>query len=115
MQMFLFCYRAPKNYSPGGSDVMGAWNSWFQALGASVVDSGNPVFDRSTLGNCDSSTELGGYSLITAEDLEAAVALAEGCPFLQNGGGVEVGELTLLNPASLVTTVEDHTQAIGGV
>jgi hypothetical protein len=38
-----------------------------------------------------------GYTLVTADDLDAAVALARGCPFLQHDGGVEVGELTLLN------------------
>ena len=34
---------------------------------------------------------------MTADDLEAAVALAKGCPFLEDGGGVEVGALTILN------------------
>jgi hypothetical protein len=55
------------------------------------------VFVRKTLGNCDAETALGGYSLIKADDLQAAVALAEGCPVLNEGGGVEVGELTILN------------------
>jgi hypothetical protein len=55
------------------------------------------VFVRKTLGNCDAETTLGGYSLIKADDLKAAVALAEGCPVLNEGGGVEVGELTILN------------------
>jgi hypothetical protein len=40
---------------------------------------------------------LGGYSLITAGDLEAAVELAKGCPFLHQGGGIEVGELAQLH------------------
>jgi hypothetical protein len=40
---------------------------------------------------------LGGYTLVTADDLEAAVALAKGHPLLRQGGGVEVGELTVLN------------------
>jgi hypothetical protein len=40
---------------------------------------------------------LGGYTLITADSLDAAVALAEGHPLITRGGGVEVGELTLLN------------------
>jgi hypothetical protein len=29
--------------------------------------------------------------VVTADSLEAAVALANGCPGLQQGGGVEVG------------------------
>jgi hypothetical protein len=52
------------------------------------------VFERSTLGACDESTHLGGYSFVTADDLESAVALAKGAPVLAAGGGVEVGEIT---------------------
>lgn len=35
--------------------------------------------------------------MVTADDLEAAVALAKDHPLLHQGGGVEVGQLTLLN------------------
>ena len=35
-------------------------------------------------------TKPGGYSMITADDLEAALTLAKGCPALREGGGVEV-------------------------
>jgi YCII-related domain len=111
MSKFLFAYRAPKNYSPGSDDVMAAWNAWLEGLGPNLVDAGNPVFERSTLGNCVTDTVLGGYSLITADDLDAAVALAQGCPALRNGGAVEVGELTLANPDSVASTVADHARA----
>ena len=43
-----------------------------------------------------SFTELGGYSIVSADDLSAAVAIARSCPALSAGGGVEVGELTRL-------------------
>jgi len=36
-------------------------------------------------------TRLGGYSVVTAEDIDGAAALATGCPALQFGGGVEIG------------------------
>jgi hypothetical protein len=68
-----------------------------EQLSANLVDRGNPVFERSTVGNCGADTELTGYSLVTADDLEAAVALAKGCPVLQSDCGVEVGEITVLN------------------
>jgi hypothetical protein len=96
MPTYLITNRAPKNYR-GSADAMPAWNAWFERLSANLVDRGNPVFERRTLGNCGTDTELGGYTLVTADNLEAAVALAEGCPHLANGGGVEVGELTILN------------------
>jgi YCII-related domain len=96
MSKFLFSYRTSQNYAPG-PDSMADWNAWFRDLGSKVVDIGNPVFERSTLGNCEGDSLLGGYSIVTADDLEAAVALAETCPVLAHGGGIEVGELTRLN------------------
>jgi hypothetical protein len=33
-----------------------------------------------------------GYSIIEADSLDAAVELVKGCPILQSGGSVEVGE-----------------------
>jgi hypothetical protein len=59
-------------------------------MGANLVDRGNPVFESSTLGNCATDTVLGGYSLVTADDLEAAVALAKGCPALEEGPAASV-------------------------
>ena len=60
----------------------------------SVVDRGNRVVDTNTLGRAAPDTVLGGYSLVRADDLDVAVALAKGCPILESSGGVEVGELT---------------------
>jgi YCII-related domain len=111
MSKFLLTYRSPASYTAGSADAMAAWSAWFEDLADSLVDVGNPVFERSTVGNCPGETVLGGYSIIAADDLQAAVAVAGGCPLLQHGGGVEVGELTLLNPDSLATTVADHARA----
>jgi hypothetical protein len=84
MATFLLAYRAPRNYTGGSADAMAAWNAWFERLGANLVDRGNPVFKTSSLGNCGADTALGGYTLVSADDLEAAVALAKGCPFLEH-------------------------------
>jgi hypothetical protein len=111
MSTFLFTYRVPKNYIPGSAEVVPAWKAWCAGISANLLDVGNPVFERSTLGSCAADTVLGGYSLVSADDLDTAVALAEGCPVLAIGGGVEVGELTLLNPDRVTTTVEDHARA----
>ena len=96
MATFVIVNRAPKQYTPS-ADALAAFNAWFEQLGANLVDRGNPVFDRRALGNTGADTTLGGYTLIHADDLEAAIALAKGHPLLQQGGGVEVGELTVLN------------------
>ena len=38
------------------------------------------------------SNPLTGYTIVTADDLDAAVAMAKGCPILSSGGSVEVAE-----------------------
>lgn len=75
-----------------------AWGEWFAQIGGGVVDFGNRVGQVSALGNCGNdvdsgSTVLGGYVVIVADDLDSAVTVAKGCPGLQHGGGVEVGEV----------------------
>lgn len=96
MATFVFTYRAPTNYTPS-PDAMAAWNAWFEDLGNKVVDRGNRVVARSTLGSAPADTALGGYSIVSADDLEAAVTLAKGCPVLASNGGVEVGELAIMD------------------
>ena len=71
-----------------------AWMAWFGELGSSVVEMGSQVGRTSSLG--DAPTTGGvvtGYTIVQAADLDAAVLLAKGCPGLEHGGAVEVGEL----------------------
>ena len=70
-----------------------AWMTWFGDLGSAVVDPGSQVGRTSTLGTAPSATVVTGYTVIRADDFDAAVALAQGCPGLSQGGGVEVGQL----------------------
>ncbi|HEY0812335.1 MAG TPA: hypothetical protein VGE11_03565 [Pseudonocardia sp.] len=96
MPTYVIVNRAPEGYR-GSAESLQDWNAWFDGLGAHLADRGNPVFRRAAVGRCTTDTVLGGYTLITADDLDAAVALTAGCPALGYGGGVEVGELTELN------------------
>jgi hypothetical protein len=108
MSTFLFAYRAPKGYAPGGPDVAGAWNAWFARVGADVfTDIGNPIFRREAVGSPIADTELGGYSLVTADSLPEALKLADGCPIVSAGGGVEVGEITLVDPELMGASATD--------
>ena len=78
--------------------VMQAWIAWFDSLGGAVVDGGNPTGQSKTVGaggavsDGGGANPLSGYSLISADGIDAAVALAKGCPILQSGGSVEVAE-----------------------
>ena len=81
-----------------GAKVMEAWTNWFSVVGESVVDRGNPVTQVRTVANNGTVSDGGinpssGYSVVTADSLDAAVNLAKGCPILNGGGGsVEVAE-----------------------
>ena len=80
--------------------VMSAWTEWFTSLGAAVKDPGNPF----TPGAAKTITGDGnvrdggvaptgsGYSVISADSLDAAVDLAKGCPVLMGGAEVSVYE-----------------------
>jgi hypothetical protein len=101
MPTYLLAYRAPEHYAGGSASAIESWTAYFDKLGSRVEDAGNPVFERSALGNCGSGSVLAGYSLVTADDLGDARQMAAGCPLLVDGGGVEVGEITVLNVAAL--------------
>ncbi len=98
---FLFSYRVPKDYQPG-AETAKEWAAWFESLGSSRIDTGHGVIATRALGSLDAGTRLGGYSVVEAGDIDGAAAMAEGCPALALGGGVEIGaipEITL-NPAA---------------
>jgi hypothetical protein len=93
MTTYLLTFRAPKDCKPSPATAA-EWSAWHQSLGAHLKDRGNPVFRTQTVGAEPGQTILGGYSLIRAADLDAAVAMAKGCPGLGAGMCVEVGEVT---------------------
>jgi hypothetical protein len=72
--------------------AMAAWGAWFGSLGAAVVDGGAPFGASGAVGGGGARTGLTGYSILQASDLDAAVALAGGCPILTDGGAVDVYE-----------------------
>ena len=78
--------------------TMAAWGAWFETLGSAIVDGGNPISQTKTVASDGSVSDggganpLSGYSLINADSIDAAAALAGGCPVLEVGGSVEVAE-----------------------
>ncbi|HEV8193555.1 MAG TPA: YciI family protein [Ktedonobacterales bacterium] len=76
---------------------LAAWNTWFEGMGDRVVDAGNPFGPSKTLATDGTASDgatsrVTGYSVIEADSLETATALAKGCPNLSDGGGVEIYE-----------------------
>ena len=79
--------------------VMQAWGVWYTELGAAVTDPGNPLSPMAKSVTSDGKVQDGpvgtaasGYTLISADSLDAAAAMAKGCPILQGGGAVSVYE-----------------------
>jgi hypothetical protein len=97
MPTFVFTYRMPVDYVLGRPETMAAWTAWFESMGESLADIGKPIVESAELGNCRAGTRLGGYSFVTADDLETAVAIAKRSPALDAGGGIEVGMVTEIN------------------
>ena len=96
MPTYLITNRLPHGFT-GSPEAFAAWTAWFERLGDHLADRGNPAFTRTTVGNRGPGTVLGGYTLVTAESLDEAAALAADHPLISRGGGVEIAELTLLN------------------
>jgi hypothetical protein len=79
--------------------VLKDWASWFEKLGSAVVDGGNPFTPQAKSVASDgkvSAVPVGlmasGYSILQADSLDAAVAMAQSCPVLKGGAQISVFE-----------------------
>ncbi|MBK8050591.1 MAG: hypothetical protein IPK16_27890 [Anaerolineales bacterium] len=75
------------------------WGAWYGQLGAAVVDGGNPFAPAAKRVTADGRVVDGvagamatGYTIISADSLDQAAALAKGCPVINAGGEVTVYE-----------------------
>jgi len=71
---------------------------WLTSLGDSVVIPTIPLKDTCTVSPDGSigqggSSAMSGFSIIKAESMDAALAVAQGCPFLEIDGSLEVSEM----------------------
>ena len=87
MAKYVFSYRVPSGYAPGAGTAA-EWRAWFGGLGPALVDVGNAVTDYASLGEVGGSgSRMIGYSVVSAEDLDSALALAKDCPVLRAAAG----------------------------
>ena len=105
MSEFVFLYRGgTRATSPQeGQTIMQQWMTWLQDLGTRghVKDQGQPLDpagkvvtgkERTIVDGpfAEAKDLVGGYTLITASDLQQAAELTKGCPIFDRGGSVEV-------------------------
>jgi hypothetical protein len=88
---YVFSFRVPADYAPNAG-TSAEWQAWFAGLGPALVDIGNAVTEYASLGDVGGSgSRMIAYSVVSAEDMNSALALAKDCPVMRAGGGVEVG------------------------
>ena len=100
MSDYIFAYHGGnKPESPeAGAEMMAKWKAWLGGLGDAVVNPGTPLGMSKTVsaaGVTDDggSNPLSGYSVVTAESMDAALDMAKSCPVLETGGTIEVAEM----------------------
>jgi hypothetical protein len=82
--------------------VMAKWGAWMEKVGPALTDVGSPFGPGTSLvddGSTGAPIALTGYSIVEADSLEAAVALADGHPYLAEGQGNYSIETYELMPA----------------
>ncbi len=104
MAKFILLYNGPAT-PPEQMDpelvqkIMGNWKTWMEKLGPAMVDMGQPMAKGRAVvddGSEKEALELSGYSIIEASNMDEAVKLVDGHPFLSDKTGkfsVEVFEL----------------------
>lgn len=72
--------------------------AWLQKLGDAAVSPANPLANTRTIHadgkvSTGGQTTMSGYTLVEADSMEDALAMAADCPFLEINGTLEVSEL----------------------
>jgi hypothetical protein len=101
---FMLLYNGPatpmEDMTPEqGQAVMAKWGAWIEGAGSALTDVGAPMANGAAVvddGSTGTATHLNGYSIVEADDLDAAKRLLDGHPFLSDSTGrfsVEIHEL----------------------
>ena len=114
MSEFLYLYRnavdAPAASPEQMQQTMGKWMAWMKELSSkgNLKKPGNPLEPKGKVVKgiqrtvtdgpyAEAKDIIGGYTIVEANDLAQAVALAEGCPVFESGGSVEVRPVMQIN------------------
>ena len=101
MTRFLVTYHGGGAPTPEqAQEAMAAFMAWASATGDALVDPGAPLGPAKTVSSGSVSDApadgpANGYSIIEAEDLDSAIALVKGHPFVGRGGSLLVSTADL--------------------
>jgi hypothetical protein len=100
MKKFVFVYLGgnPPASEEDANNHYSKYMGWLSSLGDAVVVPTIPLKDTKTVGPDGSVREGGGsamsgFSIIQADSMDAALSIAQDCPFLEIGGSLEVSEV----------------------
>ena len=84
MKTFLILHYGFEKPTP---EQMEGWNKWFESIAGRQIERGHLPGGREITANGTTELPFGkdsmtGYTMIEAEDLDAATKLAEGCPIV---------------------------------
>jgi len=100
MLQFIFIYIGGQHPADPeeGQKHFAKYQQWLVSLGDAVVSPAIPFKDTHTV-HPDSTVEPGttsamsGMSIINAESMDAAIKIAQSCPFLEINGTLEISEM----------------------
>jgi len=75
--------------------MMSAFMAWAGGVGDHMVDPGSPLGASrvvTSAGDGEQPSDIGGYTIVTADTLDEAVGLVRSHPFLSRGGTLRVSE-----------------------
>jgi len=106
MPNYLLAYHGGKmSESPEeGAEHMAKWEAWATSLGDSLVNRGAPLSQSKSVSS-NGVTDGGGadpllgYSILKAEDIDAAIKTVEQSPHINYGGTMVVAEMMEMKPS----------------
>jgi len=100
MKQFVLVYLGgnPPSSKGEAQEHFKKYMGWLTSLGDAVVIPTIPLKDTTTVSpdgsvREGSSSAMSGFSIIRADSLQAALSIAQDCPFLEIGGSLEVSEM----------------------
>ena len=84
---------------------MESWMAWMGGIGSAVKDAGHPTTRAWTVSKDGTEESAGanpvtGYTVLTADSMQAALEMVTGCPHIEAGGTIELCELSSAGHAS---------------
>ena len=100
MPTYLITYHGaggPPSSPEARDQMMAAFQAWVASVGDHMIDPGAPLGPAKTVSSAGVSdgaaeAQIGGYSVIKADDLDAAAGLVKSHPFVRRGGSLQVCE-----------------------